>query len=69
MGQEHTRCLSIHSIGLGMPQWSLTRWKHWRWEKWNSARGLSADDAKLKFCQAYGRAMSDERAALNFRKY
>ena len=34
-----------------------------------SARGLSADDAKLKFCQAYGRAMSDERAALNFRKY
>ena len=40
-----------------------------RWEKWNNAKGLSADDAKLKFCQAYGKAMSDERNALNFRKY
>lgn len=40
-----------------------------RWEKWNAAKGLSAEDAKLKFCQAYGKAMSDERNALNFRKY
>ena len=39
------------------------------WEKWNAAKGLSAEDAKLKFCQAYGKAMSDERNALNFRKY
>jgi hypothetical protein len=30
---------------------------------------LKDDDAKLKFCQAYGKAMSVERKELNFRKY
>lgn len=40
-----------------------------RWEKRTAAKGLSADAAKLKFCQAYGKAMSEERNALNFRKY
>jgi hypothetical protein len=30
---------------------------------------LAKDTAKLKFVQAYGKAMAEERNALNFRKY
>ena len=40
-----------------------------RWEKWNAAKGLAKDTAKLKFVQAYGKAMAEARNALNFRKY
>ena len=32
-----------------------------RWEKWNECKGLSKEDAKQRFCKAYGKAMSKER--------
>jgi acyl-CoA-binding protein len=41
-------------------------------EKWDfriKLKGTSRDDAKKKFCEAYGRAMLKEREGLNFRKY
>lgn len=40
-----------------------------RWDFWNKLKGLSREDAKKKFCEAYGRAMLAERESLNFRKY
>ena len=40
-----------------------------RWEFWNKLRGMSREDARKKFCEAYGRAMLAERESLNFRKY
>lgn len=40
-----------------------------KWDFWNKLKGLSREDAKKKFCQAYGRALLKEREGLNFRKY
>ncbi len=40
-----------------------------RWDKWSAAKGLDTEIAKLKWVQAYGKAMAEERTALNFRKY
>ena len=37
-----------------------------RWEKWNAAKGLSAEDAKLRSARPTA-SMSDERNALNFK--
>jgi len=40
-----------------------------RWEKWERYKGMDADAARLEFVKAYGKAMSEERAKLNFRAY
>ena len=40
-----------------------------RWEKWERYKGMDADAARLEFVKAYGKAMSEERAKLNFRVY
>jgi len=40
-----------------------------RWEKCNECKGLNTEQAKLRFCKAYGKAMAKERKELNFRKY
>lgn len=40
-----------------------------RWEKWDACKGLTSEEAKLRFVRAYGKAMAEERNKLNFRVY
>ena len=38
-------------------------------QEWNKLKGKTKDQAKEAFVYAYGRALSDQRRQLNFRKY
>ena len=40
-----------------------------RWEAHKALKGQSTDEAKLTFCQVWGRANSKERERINFRPY
>ncbi|CAL6421738.1 unnamed protein product [Bathycoccus prasinos] len=38
-------------------------------QEWNKLKGKTKDEAKQAFCYAYGKALSEQRFSLNFRKY
>ena len=38
-------------------------------QEWNKLKGKTKDQAKEAFVYAYGRALSEQRHQLNFRKY